>query len=155
MESQLFEKLTRMKKIIGRMSINDKLTFVSQISNRLTPEMLKTSDGQPFTTENILAVGLAARFADNKDEFKRITGFYEGGYKSEIRRGMYHNRGSIPHNVWAKEMFRLYHRVKHHVGDVSPPEMQDFQPKVRLELLQEDFSQEELVPADAWQMSKY
>jgi hypothetical protein len=140
MEEKLFTKLTRLKKIIGQMSIADKLAFVAEISSRLTPEMLKTSDGSyTFSTENILSVGLGALVSDNRNEFGRITGFYEGGYKSEIRRGMYHGRGDTPHNVWAKEMRRLYHLINQHAGDVPLPEVQDFQPKVHLELLQ-DFS---------------
>jgi hypothetical protein len=156
MEADLFAKLTRLKKIVGQMSISDKLAYVAQIKSHLSPEMLKTSDGtHTFSEENILSVGLGAAVTQNRNEFEHIVGFYGGGYKSEIRRGMYHGKGEIPSQTWQREMRRLYYMIKQHAGDVPLPELQDFQPKVHLELVQEDYSEEDLVPADAWQMSRY
>src|ERR1700682_2816564 len=97
MKPESFEKLTRLKSIIGQMSIADKVAFVAEVSGKLSPDMLKTSDGNhPYSEENILSVGLGALVADDRDEFERITGFYGSGYQSELRRGLYHGKGEIP-----------------------------------------------------------
>src|SRR6266446_4055712 len=95
------------------MSIADKVAFVAEISSRLTPEMLKTSDGtHTFTEENLLSVAFGALVADSRDEFERMVGFYGGGYQSVLRKGMYHGKGDIPLNIWTKEMRRLYHMIR-------------------------------------------
>jgi hypothetical protein len=94
--------------------------------------------------------GAGALATTNRKDFEHLTGFYGNGYKSDIRRGMYHGKGEIPSQTWQREMRRLYFMIKQHAGDVPLRELQDFQPKVHL-----DFSEEDLVPADAWQMSRY
>ena len=66
---------------------------------------------------------------------------------------MYHGKGDIPLPVWRKEMRRLYRLIKDNAGDVPLPEKQEFQPVVN-EFQVRDFS-EDLVPADAWQLSRY
>jgi hypothetical protein len=50
-------------------------------------------------------------------------------------------------------MRRLYRLIKDNAGDVPLPEKQEFQPVVN-EFQVRDFS-EDLVPADAWQLSRY
>ena len=93
MTPESFEKLTHLKSIIGQMGIADKVAFTTAVSDKLQPNMLKTSDGKhPYSEENILSVALGALVADDRDEFERITGFYGGGYQSELRRGLYHGR---------------------------------------------------------------
>jgi hypothetical protein len=141
-KEESFEKLTRLKRIVGQMSISDKVAFVAQIKSHLSPEMLKFSDGTHiFSEENILSVALGALIADSRDEFERMVGFYGGGYQSEIRRGMYHGKGDTPMNLWRKEIRRLYHLVKQNAADVQLPEVAEFS---------EDF-----VSANAWQLSKF
>jgi hypothetical protein len=141
-KEESFEKLTRLKRIVGQMSIADKVAFVAEISSRLTPEMLKTSDGtHTFTEENLLSVAFGALLADGRDEFERMVGFYGGGYHSVLRKGMYHGKGDIPLNVWHKEMRRLYHIIRQNASDVKLPEVTEFS---------EDF-----VSANAWQLSKF
>src|SRR5271165_2337775 len=142
MEAELFKKLTQLKRIAGQMSISDKVAFVSQIKSRLSPEMLRTSDGtHAFTEENLLSVGLGALITESRREFEHMVGFYGGGYHSVLRKGMYHGKGDIPLNVWHKEMRRLYHMIRENAGDVQLPEVKEFP---------EDF-----VPANAWQLSRY
>ena len=97
MTPESFEKLTRLKSIVGQMSIADKVAFTTEVSAKLQPDMLKTSDGKhPYSEENILSVALGALIADNRGEFEHITGFYGTGYKSELRRGLYHGKGRSP-----------------------------------------------------------
>ena len=60
----------------------------------------------------ILSVALVALVADNKDEFTSITGFYRTGYKSALRKGVYHGKGDMPDSTWCKEIRRLYHRIR-------------------------------------------
>src|SRR6266481_3631376 len=50
MKPESYEKLTRLKQIIGQMSISDKVAFVTTVSSRLTPDMLKTIDGRGNTS---------------------------------------------------------------------------------------------------------
>jgi hypothetical protein len=77
MNTQSFEKLTRLKSIIGQMGIADKVAFVAEVSGKLPPDALKTSDGtHAYSEENILSVALGALVADDRNEFERITGFY-------------------------------------------------------------------------------
>jgi hypothetical protein len=142
MKPESFEKLTRLKSIIEQMSIADKVAFVGEVSGKLQPDMLKTEDGQHvFSAENILSVALVALVADNKDEFTSITGFYRTGYKSALRKGVYHGKGEIPDSTWCKEIRRLYHRIRAISAGLTLPPLREF-------------SQEE-VGAAAWQESKY
>jgi hypothetical protein len=113
MKQESFSKLTNLKGIVEKMSLSDKIAFVSAVSSHLTPERLKTSDGQhAYSEKNILSVALGAMHADSRDEFEHITGFYSGGYKSELRSGLYHGQGDIPSKDWRREIRRLYHIIK-------------------------------------------
>src|ERR1700676_2611810 len=113
MKAESFEKLTRLKRVVGQMSIAEKVAFAAEVSGKLQPDMLKTSDGKhTYSEENILSVGLGSLIADNKEEFERITGFYGGGYQSELRKGLYHGRGDIVHKDWRREIRRLFHLIK-------------------------------------------
>jgi hypothetical protein len=57
------------------MSIADKVAFVAEVSGKLQPDQLKTSDGKhPYSEENILSVTLGVLVADNKEEFERDNG---------------------------------------------------------------------------------
>ena len=77
METESFERLTRLKPIVGQMSISNKVAFIAEIKIHLSSEMLKTSDGtHTFTEENILSVALGALIVNDRREFERITGFY-------------------------------------------------------------------------------
>jgi hypothetical protein len=59
MSPESFEKLTHLKSVIGQMSIADKVTFTAEVSSKLQPDMLRTSDGKhPYSEENILSVAL-------------------------------------------------------------------------------------------------
>jgi hypothetical protein len=94
MKAESFEKLTRLKGVIGQMSIAEKVAFVAEVSGKLQPDMLKTSDGKhTYSEENILSVALLVLVADDREEFERIGGFYGGGYQSELRKGLYHGKG--------------------------------------------------------------
>jgi hypothetical protein len=118
--------------------------------------MLQTSDGTyTFTEENILSVALGALIAQDRNEFERITGFYGGGYKSEIRHGMYHGKGCLPMNFWRREMRRLYGLIKNNAGDVQLPGEQAYQQAVKEFQVKDFFEDQNLVPANAWQMSNY
>jgi hypothetical protein len=80
MTPESFEKLTRLKSIIGQMSIAEKVAFTTEVSSKLQPDMLRTSDGKrTYNEESILCVALGTLIADNKEVFERITGFYGGG----------------------------------------------------------------------------
>jgi hypothetical protein len=141
MEAELFEKLTRLKRILWQMSIAEKVAFVTQIRNKLPSDALKTLDGtHAFSEENLLCVGLATLSVDNRDDFEHMAGMYGGGYKSDIRRGVYHGKGDIPGSPWRKDIRRLYRLIKEHAGDVQLPEVKEVP--------------EDRVPANAWEMSK-
>ena len=121
MEALSFQKLEKLKQVIGRMSLSTKMEFIAAVSGKLKPESLITSDGRRFSEENILAVGLIASVADNIREFESIGGFYGGGYKSELRKGLYHNQGGIPNSEWRKGIRKLYHHTKGIMADVALP----------------------------------
>ena len=141
MTPESFEKLTHLKSIIGQMSIADKVAFTTEVSDNLLPDMLKTSDGKhAYSEENILSVALGALVADDRDEFERITGFYGGGYQSELRRGLYHGKGEIPLSQWRKEIRRLYHLIRENSADLKLPQLRE--------------SHQE-VGSGAWRESKY
>ena len=141
MKPESFEKLTRLKSIIGQMSIADKVAFVAEVSSKLPPDMLKTSDGKhTYSEENILSVALGALVADDRDEFERITGFYGGGYQSALRRGLYHGKGEIPSKDWQREIRRLYHLIKAISADLKLPPLREFHHEVG---------------SGAWKESKY
>jgi hypothetical protein len=136
-----FEKLTHLKSIIGQMGIADKVAFISEVSGKLQPDMLKTSDGKhPYSEENILCVALGALVADDRNEFERITGFYGGGCQSELRRGLYHGKGEIPLSQWRKEIRRLCHLIRENSADLKLPQLRE--------------SHQE-VGSGAWRESKY
>jgi hypothetical protein len=142
MKPESFQKLTHLKGVIGQMSIAEKVAFIADVSGKLQPDMLVTSDGShPYSEENILSVALGALVADDRDEFERITGFYGGGYQSALRRGLYHGKGEIPSKDWQREIRRLYHVIKAISADLKLPPLREF-------------PQEE-VGAAAWQESKY
>jgi hypothetical protein len=127
MKPESFEKLIRLKGIIGGMSIADKVAFISDVSGKLRPDMLVTSDGKHrYSEENILSVALGALVADERDEFERITGFYGGGYQSELRRGLYHGKGEIPSKDWQREIRRLYYVIKAISADLKLPPLREF-----------------------------
>jgi hypothetical protein len=131
MKPESYEKLTRLKQIIGQMSISDKVAFVAAVSSRLTPDMLKTSDGQyTFSEENLLSVALGALISDTTNEFEAITGFYGGGYQSALRKGLYHGKGDISDSQWRKEIRRLYHKIKQNIGDMTLPPLREFQESI-------------------------
>lgn len=113
MEAALFEKLGLLKSVIGQMSIADKVKFAGEVASRLTPEQLKFEDGShEFCEENLLVVGLVSRMTTDRNEFEAITGQYDGGYQSDLRKGIYQGRGDVPLKVWRKEIRRLWHNVK-------------------------------------------
>jgi hypothetical protein len=127
MTPQSFEKLTLLKRIIGQMSIAEKVAFVAEVRSKLTTEMLKTSDGKhAYSEENILSVALGALIADDKKEFEHITGFYGGGYRSEFRKGLYHGHGDVPLTQWRKEIRRLYHKIKENSAGLQLPKLREF-----------------------------
>jgi hypothetical protein len=141
MKPESFEKLTCLKKVIGQMSIAEKVAFVAEVSGKLQPEMLKTSDSQhPFSEENMLAVALLVLVADDREEFERIGGFYGGGYRSELRKGLYHGKGEIPSKDWQREIRRLYHMIKQNSTDLKLPQLREFHHEVG---------------SGAWKESKY
>jgi hypothetical protein len=126
-----FQKLTLLKSIIGQMCIAEKVAFVAEVSGRLPPDALTTSDGQhTYSEENILCVALGALVADNKKEFEAITGFYGGGYQSALRKGLYHNMGDIPASQWRKEIRRLYHIIKQNSDGLKLPPLREFPQEV-------------------------
>lgn len=93
------------------MSIADKMAFVAEVTSKLPPEALKTSDAQhAYSEENVLCVGLGVFVAADRVEFEHIGGFYATGYRSELRKGLYHGKGNIPNKEWRREIRRLYHR---------------------------------------------
>jgi hypothetical protein len=131
MKSESFEKLTHLKSVIGQMSIAEKVAFIADVSGKLQPDMLKTSDGKhAYSEENILSVALGALVADDRNEFERITGFYGGGYQSELRRGLYHGKGDIPLSQWRKEIRRLYHLIKKNSASLQLPPLREFHHEV-------------------------
>jgi hypothetical protein len=124
------------------MSMRDKVAFVTTVSSGLTPDMLKTIDGQhTFSEENILSVALGAAVTDDRDEFEHMAGMYEGGYRSALREGLYHGRGAIPLGQWRKEIRRLYHIIRQH-AEVKLPQL-------------EERELEESIPSNLWKFSKY
>ena len=131
MTPESFQKLTLLKSIIGQMCIAEKVAFVAEVSGKLPPDALKTSDGQhTYSEENILCVALGALVADNKDEFEAITGFYGGGYQSALRKGLYHGKGDILNSQWRKEIRRLYHKIKQNSAGLKLPQLREFHPVV-------------------------
>ena len=141
MKPESFEKLTHLKRIIGQMGIAEKVAFISDVSGKLQPDMLLTSDGKHrYSEENILCVALGALVADSKDEFEWITGFYGGGYQSELRRGLYHGKGEIPSKDWQREIRRLYHLIKQNSAGLKLPPLREFHHEVG---------------SGAWKESKY
>jgi hypothetical protein len=112
METALFEKLGLLKSVIGQMSISDKVKFAGEVASKLTPERLKFEDeSHEFCEENLLVVGLVSRVTTDRNEFEAICGMYEGGYKSDLRKGIYQGC-DVPLKVWRKEIRRLWHNVK-------------------------------------------
>lgn len=122
MNEESFAKRKVLKRVIGRMSIADKLAYVTAITDRLASHMLKTSDGNhAFTIENILSVTLGAILTDTRQEFEAISGFYRTGYRSALREGLYNGRGDIPHSQWRKEIRMLYHNIKDNIDQIPLP----------------------------------
>ena len=131
MTPESFEKLNRLKSIVGQMGSADKVAFATEVSAKLQPDILKTSDGKHrYSEENILSVGLGALVADNKNEFERITGFYGAGYKSELRKGLYHGKGDISNKDWRREIRRLYHLIKQNSAGLKLPSLREFHQEV-------------------------
>jgi hypothetical protein len=153
MSPESFAKLTLLKQIIGQMSLSEKMTFVAEVTSKLPPEALKTSDGNhPYSEENFLAVALLALVANNKDEFGRIGGFYGTGYRSELRRGLYHGKGEIPNNIWQREIRRLYYSIKAISAGLKLPELREYPQR---ECAQLENPQPEEIGSGAWMESKY
>ena len=143
MTPESFAKLTLLKKIIGQMSLADKMAFVAEVTSKLPPEALRTSDGNhPYSEENILAVALLMLVADGREEFGRIGGFYGTGYRSELRKGLYHGKGEIPSKEWQREIRRLYYLIKAVSAELKLPQLRDY-------------PQREEVGSSAWMESKY
>ena len=127
MDKELFDTLKLLQRIIGQMSIADKVAFVIRIGARLEPDMMATSDGHKFTEENIISVTLGVLATDSLREFEAICGFYAGGYRSALRAGLYHGKGDIPNTLWRREIRRLYHNIKDNIGNMALPSVREFQ----------------------------
>jgi hypothetical protein len=131
MKPESFQKLSYLKKVIGQMSIADKITFVAGVSSKLPPDALKTSDGEhAFSEENILSVALGALGTDDRVEFEHVAGFYGGGYQSELRKGLYHGKGEIPHKDSRREIRRLYHMIKQNSTGLKLSQLREFNHEV-------------------------
>jgi hypothetical protein len=128
MSPESFAKLTLLKKIIGQMSIAEKMAFIANVRwSKLPPDALKTSDGQhAYSEENFLAVALLTLVADDREEFERIGGFYGTGYRSELRQGLYHGKGEIPSKDWQREIRRLHHLIKSVSSELKLPELREY-----------------------------
>jgi hypothetical protein len=63
--------------------------------------------------------------ADDREEFQRIGGFYGTGYRSELRKGLYHGRGDISNKDWQKEIRRLYHLIKDISSELKLPHLRE------------------------------
>jgi hypothetical protein len=151
MTPESFAKLTLLKQIIGQMSLAEKMAFVADLRSKLPPEALKTSNGQhAYSDENLLAVALLTLVADNVDEFGRIGGFYGTGYRSELRRGLYHGKGDLPNGEWRREIRRLHHLIKAVSGELRLPEL-----RAQRENSRRENPQLEAVGSGAWMESKY
>jgi|SRR5271165_5059401 len=162
MKPELFEKLGRLKSLLGQMDITSRIVFAEKVRSKLPPEALVMTDGQPFSIENLLAVGLAAPAVSNRNDFCNMIGLYEGGYKSELRKLIYH--GCQGSENWAKEIRRLYYFVCQYAMDVLPPELlEEVEPEPAPAPIPERRPQRQLaremalfaVPDDAWKESKY
>ena len=68
--------------------------------------------------------------AANRAEFEHIGGFYVAGYRSELRKGLYHGHGGIPNNVWGREIRRLYHLIKENSAGLMLPQLREFHQEV-------------------------
>jgi hypothetical protein len=148
MTPESFAKLTLLKQIVGQMSLANKMAFVAEVTSKLPPEALKTSDGQhAYSEENFLAVALLTLVADNRDEFGRIGGFYGTGYRSELRKGLYHGKGEIHSKEWQREIRRLYYLIKAVSAELKLPQLRDYP--------QRENPQREEVGSGAWMDSKY
>jgi len=135
------------------MSLAEKMAFVADIRSKLPADALRTSDGQhAYSEENLLAVALLTLVAANRDEFGRIGGYYGTGYRSELRRGLYHGKGEIPNNVWQREIRRLYHLIKANSAELKLPELREYPQR---EIPCQENPQLEAVGDDAWMESKY
>jgi hypothetical protein len=146
-----FAKLTLLKKIIGQMGIAEKMAFVAEVTSKLPAEALKTSDGQHvFSEENLLVVALLTLVADDREEFVRIGGFYGTGYRSELRRGLYHGKGEIPNKDWQKEIRRLHHLIKSVSSELKLPELREYPAR---EVPPDDLYVRPI--DDAWRESKF
>jgi hypothetical protein len=153
MTPESFAKLTLLKQIIGQMSLAEKMAFVAEVTSKLPPEALKTSDGNhPYSEENILAVALLTLVAENVDEFGRIGGFYGTGYRSELRKGLYHGKGDLPNGEWRREIRRLHHLMKSVSSKLKLPELREYSHR---ENPRQHDSKLEAVGSGAWMESKY
>jgi hypothetical protein len=153
MTPESFAKLTLLKQTIGQMSLAEKMAFVADVRSKLPPDGLKTSDGQhAYSEENFLTVALLTLVAANRDEFVRIGGFYGTGYRSELRRGLYHGKGDIPNADWQREIRRLHHLIKAVSGELKLPELREYSQR---ESRCQENPQLEAVGSDSWMESKY
>lgn len=139
MKIELYEKLQQLKVVMRQLDMSARLALLERVRAQLPPEALMTSDGQHvFSVENLLVVALVTSHVNDRNEFDSITGLYNGGYQSELRRCVYH--GSNGSKTWSREIHRLYHSVKEHVT-VTLPQLRE--------------EEEDYVPADAWKVSKF
>jgi hypothetical protein len=100
----------------------------------------KHQTGSTPSVKNILSVALGALGTDDRAEFEHVAGFYGGGYQSELRKGLYHGKGEIPHKDWRREIRRLYHMIKQKSTDLKLPQLREFHYEVG---------------SGAWKESKY
>jgi hypothetical protein len=148
MTPESFAKLTLLKQVVGQMSLAEKMVFVAEVTSKLPPEALKTSDGKhAYSEENMLCVALLVLVADDREEFQHIGGFYGGGYRSELRKGLYHGKGEIPSKEWQREIRRLYYLIKAVSADLQLPQLREFHQEFQ------EFHQE--VGSGAWKEFKY
>jgi hypothetical protein len=135
------------------MSLAERMDFVTEVASKLPPEALKTSDGQhAYSEENFLAVALLTLVADNVDEFGRIGGFYGTGYRSELRKCLYHGKGDLPNREWRREIRRLHHLIKAVRSELRLPELREC---FQRENPRRENPQLEAVGSGAWMESKY
>jgi hypothetical protein len=123
MTTESFEKLQQLKSILGAMSIADKIDYTNTVSSFLPSSVLKTSDGHHTHSllRNILSVTLGALVTDTRQEFEAVCGFYRNKYRSDLREGLYHGRGDVPHSQWRKEIRALYHNIKNNINKIPRP----------------------------------
>lgn len=109
----------------GRKVVSEKDDYADELiqglpeySTLTSKQKLALGDGKEYNKTVVAAVGVAAEFASNTEEFDSLSGMYHHGYPSQIRSDLHHwrwrflrDKVNLTLSEYRRELRWLFHQI--------------------------------------------